>query len=494
MATQTEVKTALSAKIATLIAAATSLQDIAYITKALRDAGEVSTAVQTALTDKTNTLISTTTSLKDLSYLTKALYDNVVDTSGNIIYPYNQDMPYGWLWNDLTEESYRLGHNIMTVQQQMRRVVCVGNPQFGGVVYKYLDAANSNLYEDGSSSVADIAGASNRQVFVEMPKFYFKQYKEGALNYYWMGVKPFDGAVCHQAFRKTGWTDSGDGSNIANESPFAYISAFEGVLYDASAAAYVNGIATTPVIDTAADKLVSIVGFKPTSTITIAQGRLLAAAGGSKQFDWHRYSAMRLCFVIEYMTHNSQAKIPGYTDNTTTPTFDNDALKTGLTVSLGNASGSISGSANHLAGGGDGGYNGVVANSYRGIENFYGHIWTFVDAINYTNGQPFVCQIFDTFASDTFTGSYIRATDSSGVAITQPLLDGYQSKLFSGGFFIEAVGASSASKVTDYYYYAAGNKVLAFGGSLSAASIAGVGCLTAANASSLVAWSICSRL
>lgn len=490
-----ELNTALSAKTVTLINSATSLQEIAYITKALRDAGQMTTAVQEALDTKTTTLVSTSDSLKDIAYLTKALYDDVIDPNGNVLYPWNQNAPYGWLWNDLTEESYRLGHNVMTVQLQMRRVVCEnGNPMFGGTVYKYLDDTNSELYEDGSSAAADIRGANNRQVFVEMPKFYYKMYKVGALNYYWQGVEPFEGAKCHEMFRKTGWTDSGDGSNVANEHAFGYFSAFEGVLYDASATTYVDGIATAPTLDLVNDKLVSIVGFKPTSTITIVQGRTLAANGGSKQFDWHRYSAMRLCFIIEYMSHNSQVKIPGYTENTSGPVFDNDVLKTGLTTSLGNASGSISGSANHLAAGGDGGFSGVVANSYRGIENFYGHLWNWVDAINYSNGQPFVCQIFDTFASDTFTGVYLRATDTNGVAITQPLLNGYQSKLFSGGFFVQNVGGSSASEVTDYYYYASGNRVLVCGGSLSAAAPAGVGALLAHYASSFVLWYVCSRL
>ena len=168
MATQTELKIALSTKTAELIASATSLQDIAYITKALRDAGTVDATVQTALTDKTNTLISTTTSIKDLSYLTKALYDNTVASDGSIVYPYDSSMPYGMLWDDSTDMYYRLGHNIMTVQQQMRRVVCVGNPQFGGTIYKYLDADDSTKYEDGSDASADIAGASDRQVFVEI--------------------------------------------------------------------------------------------------------------------------------------------------------------------------------------------------------------------------------------------------------------------------------------------------------------------------------------
>ena len=498
MAIGTDVKIALSAKTATLISAATSLQDIAYITKALRDSGEVSSTVQTALTDKTNTLISTATSLKEISYLTKALYDNVVATDGSIIYPYDDSMPYGMLWDDNTDMYYRLGHNIMTVQQQMRRVVCTGNPQFGGTVYKYLDATNSALYEDGTSATADIGGASNRQVFVEMPKFYYNQYKVGSLNYSWMGINNFAGAVCHPAFKKTGWTDSGDGSNVANESPFTYISAFEGVRYDTSESVYVDGIdgvdATIDFTATTGDKLGSVVGFKPTSSITIVQGRVLVSNGGSKQFDWHRYSAMRLCFIVEYMSHNSQAKIPGYTDNTSSPNFNNDALKTGLTISLGNASGSISGSANHLAGGGDGGYNGVVANSYRGIENFYGHLWNFVDAINFSNGQPFVCQIFDTFASDTFTGAYIRATDTNGVAITQPTTSGYQSKLHSGGFLVEAIGASSATKITDYYYYNSGNTVLQSGGPLSWGGGAGVGFLSGYFASSNVSWLLASRL
>ena len=495
MATGTDVKIALSAKTASLIATTNSLQDLAYITKALKDAGTIDATVQTTLTDRTNTLISTATSVKDLSYLTKALYDNVVSTDGTIVYPYDETMPYGILWNDTEDTYYRLGHNIMTVQQQMRRVVCTGNPQFGGTVYKYLDATNSELYEDGTDASIDITGSTGYQVYVEIPKFYYNQYKVGSLNYYWMGIENFSGAVCHPAFKKTGWTDSGDGSNVANESSFAYISAFEGVLYDDTVTAYIDGISTAPTLDLVNDKLGSVVGYKPTSSITIVQARTLADNGGSKQFDWHRYSAMRLCFIVEYMSHDSQTEIPSYTGNTDAPTFDNDVLKTGLTVSLGNASGSISGSANHLAAGGNGGYNGVVSNSYRGIENFYGHLWKLIDAINFSSGQPFICEIYDTFASDSFVSPYVRATDTNGVALTQPTTNGYQSKLYSGGFLVEAIGASSASKITDYYYYASGNRGLRSGGALAAFSAAGVGYLYSAHYSaSSLDWSICSRL
>ncbi len=492
MATQQELQAALSQKTKSLIDDAASLQDLAYIAQALKDSGNIESTVQNALIDRAYTLVGTATSLKDIAYVTKAINENVVVDGA--VYPYTEEMPYGWLWNEITEESYRLGHNIMAVQQQMRRVVCVGNPQFGGAVYKYLDPENSELYEDGSSAAEDVRGANGYQVFVEIPKFYYRMYKVGALNYYWMGLKNFDGAKVHPAFKKSGWTDSGDGSDVANESAYAYISAFEGVLWDASVSSYVDGVATTPEVDTVADKLVSIAGYKPTSSITIVQGRELCANGGSKQFDWHRYSAMRLCFIVEYMSHDSQNAIPGYTQNTATPTFDNDVLKTGLTLALGNKSGSVSGSENHLLAGGDGGYGGVVANSYRGIENFYGHMHKFVDAVNIQAGAPYVCEIYDSFASDVFVSPYVRALDSTGVAISQPSADGYQSKLWSGSFFVSGIGGTSISKITDYYFQAGGNRVLLSGGHLNHGSLAGVGSLLANHASSHAAWTICSRL
>ena len=486
------MKTALNTKTVSLINATTSLQDLAYIAQATKENGTVDSAVQTALTDRIYTLAQTSTSLKDVAYVTKALNDSVV--SDGAVYPYSEEAPYGWLWNEITEESCRLGHNIMAVQHQMRRVVCVGNPMFGGSVYKYLNPTNSELYEDGTSASEDVRGANGYQVFVEIPKFYFNMYKIGALNYYWMGLKNFDGATVHPAFKKAGWTDSGDGSDVANELSYAYISAFEGVLWDASVAAYVDGVATAPELDATLDKLVSIAGYKPTSTISIIQGRLLCANGGSKQFDWHRYSAVRLCFIVEYMSHDSQNAIPGYTQNTSTPTYENDALKTGLTLPLGNQSGSISGSESHLAAGGDGGYGGVVANSYRGIENFYGHMWNWVDAVNVQNGAVYVCPITSDFESDISVAPYIRAVDTGGTEITLPPTSGYQAATYSGSFFVSTIGGSSASKLTDHYYCVSGNRVLRTGGNLHNGLQAGVGALYANNASSDVHWTVCSRL
>jgi hypothetical protein len=166
-------------------------------------------------------------------------------------------------------------------------------------------------------------------------------------------------------------------------------------------------------------------------------------------------------------------------------------MVTGLTTSLGNKSGSISGS--NSLGGGDGGFEGVIANSYRGIENFFGHLWQFVDGVNFSNGAPYVCNIFDTFASDKFDGVYVQAKNSDGQLIVQSTVSGYQSTTHNGSFFVKSVGSNSISKITDYYYYATGNRILRSGGNLYGASTAGLSNLIAVDASSDASWNIVAR-
>ncbi len=405
---------------------------------------------------------------------------------------YDPTKPYGIVWNDIEDTYFRVGHSIPIVQQQFRRCVTVGNPQFGGSVYKYLDQDDSTKFEDGSDAMAYVSRASgSHNVMVEVPKFYINNYKEGSNNFFWMSIKPFEKGVTHTAFQMSGWTDSGDGTDEAHEASHTYISAFEATLYSDADSSVIQGTGNTGAV-IADDKFVSTAGYKPWTDEDLPDCRTLIENGGGKQFDWHRYSVIRQCFLIEYMTHDSQTAIPGYTQNTSSPSFDNDILYTGITLSLGNNSGSISGSDIHDNNGGDGGFGGVVANSYRGIENFYGHLWQWVDAINFSDRRPYICGIDETFASDSFADPYTRATQD-GVEITQPTSNGYQSKIFSN-FLVETIGSNSASKITDYYYQNSGNRVLLSGGGLANSSGAGGSCLNAGNDSSSVNWSIAGRL
>jgi hypothetical protein len=423
----------------------------------------------------------------------KAFMDagKIVQEDGLLVY--DTTKPYGIVWNDVEDIYYRVGHTVPVVQQSMRRVVCQGNPNYGGTIYKYLDANDSTKFEDGTSAASFINGgtAGAYQVYVEMPKFYYKMYKLGNLQYMWQGITPFEGAVCHEKFRKTGWTDSGDGSNVANENSHGYFTAFEGVLVDVSAGTCIDGNATGTGIDIAADKIVSVAGFKPWTNITIANARTAIARVNNKQFSWHDYTAMRLCFLIEYGTYNSQEVIAGYTEFTSGASYDAGVVRTGLTVSLGNKSGSIVGLASEN--GGTNTTSRVIANSYRGIENFFGHLWKFIDGVNIQDGKPFVCDIFDTFASDTFTGVYVQAKDSDGHLIVQPNTSGYQSTTHNGSFFVKSVGSNSISKITDYYYYASGNRIIHSCGGLATGSEAGLSNLNAAIASSTAYWTIVAR-
>ncbi len=412
--------------------------------------------------------------------------NKIVSEDGSALY--DPTKPYGVVWNDIEDTYFRVGHTIPIIQQQFRRCVTIGNPQFGGSVYKYLDADDSTKFEDGSSAVDYVTRADGAyNVMVEVPKYYKKNYKEGANNYKWQGIKPFDGATTEIAFKMNGWTDSGDGTDEAHEADYTYISAFEGVLYDDSQGFCVNGDGTNRTADATNDKIVSTAGYKPWSYETIVNSRTLIANGNGKQFDWNRYTVLRQCFLIEFMTHDSQDVIPGYTENTSGATYANDVLKTGITLSLGNNSGSISGSDIHSANGGDGGFNGVVANSYRGIENFYGHLWQWVDAINITERRPHICGIDDTFESDRFSAPYVNQD------MTQPSSNGYQSKITSN-FLVEAIGANSGSKITDYYWQSSGNRVVRSGGNLYYSARAGVACLHCNYSSGDRYWIFCCRL
>jgi hypothetical protein len=147
----------------------------------------------------------------------------------------------------------------------------------------------------------------------------------------------------------------------------------------------------------------------------------------------------------------------------------------GLSNSIGNATGNVNYSGDADDAGADLNYM-----SYRGIENFFGNVWKWVDGINVQDFVPYICNNPTLFADDTFTGSYISA------GITMPNSHGWQNTLaqVGTGFFPASVGAGSSTKITDYYYQNTGNRVVGLGGYAACGSVAGAFCLYAYDASS----------
>ena len=232
--------------------------------------------------------------------------------------------------------------------------------------------------DSGYTTTGKNAAGTPVQVMVEQPKFYYKVVpmvlekgvkgmKIRKARYYVSDtLKP--GFKVHPAFVENG-----------NVNPYIYLAAFEGSLFDTSANAYI--LVNAQVADFAADKLSSIAGTKPaggdTQNLTRANVRLLAQKRGKgwEQAYAATAAASQLLMLIEYASFNMQKAIGrGNTDQTSSAA---NIQYTGATVSLGNASGAVTNA------------NGIQLISYRGEENFWGNIWTWVDGMNEENPEPF---------------------------------------------------------------------------------------------------------
>lgn len=223
------------------------------------------------------------------------------------------------------------------------------------------------------------------QVMVEQPKFYYKVvpmvlertsdtadqgWKTRKVRYY-ISDTPKAGFKVHPQFICNG-----------KENDYIYKSAYEGCLWDKSAAAYIMDDAQ--VADFANDMLSSIANAQPasgkTQNLTRANTRKLAQNRGH---GWEQqYAAVlagtQLLMLIEYGNFNSQNNIgTGVINKPWLEDGVNYSELTGATVNLGNASGAVT-NAN--------GYNVV---SYRGEENLWGNIWKWEDGLNIKNPSTF---------------------------------------------------------------------------------------------------------
>jgi hypothetical protein len=238
---------------------------------------------------------------------------------------------------------------------------------------------------------------------------------------------------------------------------------------------------------TTGDKLASVSGFIPINYATRANFRVMAKNRGTgwRQQDADLVHAIQVLYLIDYASFNSQSKIgTGLTNVSDWAAYNNynPVAKSGNSNTIGNATGNTGGSASSAT-------EASKYLSYRGIENFFGHTWKFVDGINVNNNRAYICNNDTQFADDTTT-SY---TD---IGITAKNSTGYQASLIASGrvFLPRTVGASSSTKVTDYYYQSSGWRVGMFGGDLYTGASCGCFYWYLGDASSGRSRSICARL
>ena len=241
------------------------------------------------------------------------------------------------------------------------------------------------------------------QVMVEQPVFYVKavpvssknatsgkgkQYTKGR---FYISSTPKAGFVAPRAFY--------DNHGIVQDK--IYLSAFEGCIYDTDAKKYLT--ADEQVADFATDMLSSIAGVKPSSgltqSLTRANVRKLCTNRGT---GWESHSIFAMAvtewlLMVEYASLDAQRKVGRGVCDFTEAGKTNLAVNTGATSGLGNGSGIDP----------NGGVDGKCSVSYRGEENLWGNIWTWLDKINTLSerqSEVFVHEIGATVADDTTTG------------------------------------------------------------------------------------------
>ena len=227
----------------------------------------------------------------------------------------------------------------------------------------------------------------------------------------------------------------------------------------------------------AEDKLSSVSGKTPISYGYRSNFRTAAATRGNgcgwRQQDYDLVSAIQLLYLVEYANWNSQLMIgAGLTNfgstNWANWSYYNPLESTGNSNANGNATANLDNGANTL-----GSYM-----SYHGIENFFGHIWEWVDGINIggatspdDDNKVHVCNN-DTYFADNIWTNY---TDLS-IILAQT--NGWQKTLeqIRRGFLPASVGggAGSGTYITDFYYQNPGWRVAMLGGRADYGAAAGV--------------------
>lgn len=261
-----------------------------------------------------------------------------------------------------------------------------------------------NLWDDGTPTAyygdrcyTDTDVANMGQAMVQIPKFWYTtDHGSGVYKWYISDTgadtlptgADHDWAV-HPAFIRNGVTKN-----------YIYLGAYE---------AYLNGT-----------KLESKAGIQPTGSQDHNQLRTAAQlrAGTTDVWEMQDYlatAAVQLLYLIEYGSFFSQTVLSAGITNITDDEAHTMASNTGHTSTLGNASGQVLHTFDHVPDAGDlTGY----AMSYRGIENIYGNSNTAIDGITWDNPSPHTSGYVYIADHDFVSGNMMSPYTDTGLTYT----------------------------------------------------------------------------
>jgi len=387
------------------------------------------------------------------------------------------------------------------------------------------DFDSAEIYKD-ITQVTDALG----NVFVRIPKFYIKKTDGTGFKTWQISKKMFAGAYLPACFY-----------DFATKTELAYVDVGK---YNANLSA-----------DTT--KLESKSGTYPLINKTIINFRTYAQANGSayQQLDIHTIDVLQTLFIIEFATLNSQSIFAGYTGGeyvaTDTATVAETAVNriivtnavaatfvVGQAISVGTTLGgtnifygrtitsitvydgsnkalNFDGAAVNIAignivwsSGWKSGFSSSitaksgspVSNSdskhpamYRGIENLFGSVWQFVDGVNTTDRQAWICANAVNYASNLFASPYTQLGYVNGNTNGYPIEMGWDANNPHIALPI-TVGGGTTTYYSDYYYQDVGQRIAIFGGLWNYGASAGLFCWYLSYASSYAGISIGGRL
>lgn len=417
------------------------------------------------------------------------------------------------------------GNGNLPVQSKLRG--CVFNDN--GTVNYYLSDYDWNYKASGAASKLD---GTDGQVMVEIPAFYIKYEKYGNWHAWYISLYPLTGYTLHPAFTKDGvnvayrYIGAYEGVLYDNSAslyanglylpadtvgftagtktiavtgtfptnPFTGLAAGDKIKItgtsnnNATFTVATTGDKSITVTETVADetanataiqterdytattgdKLSSVSGKIPITHLTRANSRVMAINRGAgwRQLDYDLVNALEWLVLTEYGTFYIQniAEVgPGITNVSIWDKYNNynPFATSGNGNAIGNATGDNAGNTAI-------GTEKTKYSRYRGIENFYGHLFKWVDGINVNDNVPYVTNNSAVWADNASTGY-------TATGVTLASSNGYASTLVNSSRVMlpSAVAGAVGTFITDYYYQLSGWRVAAFGGGASSGAYAG---------------------
>lgn len=335
----------------------------------------------------------------------------------------------------------------------------------------YMDINRCNVSDNGTiNAYYGDAGytedGSNGQVMVKIPKFYYKVTPDS------------DGGLDGVNIRKCTWeiSDSADDGFTLHPAFYdANHNEIDYFLYGAFDAVGQNSSGTYGTsYNTTSDRLSSVAGSSmlPTNSLTRATARTMATNRGT---GWYSVGvkqtmAVQMLMSVEY-GFNSQIGIGQGVVSASAATY------------AGQTTGNVTSGTQD---------NKTTPVNWRGIENFWGNIFDWIDGLNINNRTPYVCNTF-TFVDDTSTGyTQISFNLPSSNYITA---FGYDSN--NDWILLPSESSSTANTdgpIGDYVSSNSGWRVARLGGGWADDSVAGAFYWSCSSSSSAAGAIISARL